>query len=261
MKILNKAEVTAGKKQGATKLSPEDVGKWALLPGDPDRVLRVGKYLEGAREIAFSREFRTVTGTYKGIHITATSTGIGCPSASIAIENLANIGVTHFIRIGSTAALKPEMKRGDIVINTAAMRNEGTTKFYVRDAFPAAADHFLVHALIETALEYREERGFNLHVGLNACDDAFFGETPEWIEMLVEHKLTNIEMESAAIFTIAHLRGLKAAMIAAVSANLVTSDFDYTGENEPLVQGWENEIEIALESIVRYEEDSLAHKL
>jgi uridine phosphorylase len=90
---------------------------------------------------------------------------------------------------------------------------------------------------------------------LNACDDAFYGETPQHIAMLQEHRLLNVEMESAAIFTVAHLRGLKAAMITGVSANLVTSDVVYEGEqaNLRLVNAWENEIEIALEAIDRYE--------
>ena len=253
--IFDKAKFTAGKLQYALQVKPGDVGKYVLLPGDPDRVARIGKHLEGAREIAFNREFRTWTGTYKGITVSATSTGIGCPSASIALEELANVGATHFIRVGSTAALQPHIQVGDIIVNTAAMRNEGTTRFYVRDGFPAAADHMLTHALIEAALALKPSRGFGLHVGLNACDDAFYGETPKHIAMLQEHRLLNVEMESAAIFTVAHLRGLKAAMITGVSANLVTSDVVYEGEqaNQRLVNAWENEIEIALEAIYRYE--------
>jgi uridine phosphorylase len=254
MEILNKAAVTKGKKQTSTHLTPEDACKYALLPGDPDRVLRIAKYLDDAHEIAFRREFRSWSGTYRGIKVLVVSTGIGCPSASIAAEELANIGVTHLIRVGSTAALQPQIKVGDLIINTAAMRNEGTTRFYVRDGYPAAADHFLAHALIESAMELRAKLGYQVHVGLNACDDAFYGETPEWIEMLTKHKLLNVEMESAAIFTVAHLRGLKAAMIAGVSANLVVSDFIYGADDQRLVKAWEDEIQVALAAIYRYEQ-------
>jgi uridine phosphorylase len=261
MTVLDKAEATLGRPQYHIRCKPGDVGKYVLLPGDPDRVLRIAKYLENAREIVFHREYRTCTGTYKGITVSATSTGIGCPSAAIAVEELANIGVTHFIRVGSTGALQPEVKTGDIVINTASMRNEGTTRFYVNDGFPAVADHFLTHALIEAALELREQRGFKLHVGLNSSDDAFYGETPEFIEMLRKHKLLNVEMESAAIFTIAHKRGLKAAMVCGVSGNLVTSDVVYEGENTRLVKAWEDAIIIALEGICRYEQGTLAAQL
>jgi uridine phosphorylase len=253
--IFDKARYSAGKLQYALQVKPGDVGKYVLLPGDPDRVARIGRRLDSVREIAFNREFRTCTGIYKGIPVSATSTGVGCPSASIAVEELANVGATHFIRVGSTAALQPYIQVGDIIINTAAMRNEGTTRFYVRDGFPAAADHMLTHTLIEAALALKASRGFSLHVGLNACDDAFYGETPEHIDMLQKHRLLNVEMESAAIFTVAHLRGLKAAMITGVSANLVTSDVVYEGEkvNQRLVHAWDNEIEIALEAIDRYE--------
>lgn len=209
----------------------------------------------------FQREYHTATGTYKGITVSATSTGIGCPSAAIAVEELANIGVNHFIRVGSTGALQPEIEPGDIVINTASMRNEGTNPYYVDNGLPAAADHFFTHALIEAALDLLEERNFKLHVGLNASDDAFYGETPEWIEKLRKHKMLNVEMESAAIFTVAHLRGLKAAMVCGVSSNLVTSDVEFEGENPRLVKGWEDAIAIALEGVYRYEKGSLAQRV
>ena len=250
--------------QYATRIKPGDVGKYVLLPGDPDRVNRIAKYLDDVREVANNREFKTVTGTFKGISISAMSTGIGCPSASIATEELANVGVTHFIRVGSTAALQPHIKTGDIVINTGALRNDGTTRAYVPDTYPAVADHFLTHALIEAALRLKQEKDFGLYVGLNACDDAFYAETPEWIDNLTKYNLLNIEMESSAIFTVAHLRGLSAAMVCGVSGNLVAADYDYAqGEkgNERLVQAWENAIIIALEAIVRYDADTLATQL
>lgn len=261
MSMLDKADVTKGKIQYHVRVKPGDVGKYVLLPGDPDRVLRIAKHLTDPQEIVFHREYRTVTGTYKGITVSATSTGIGCPSAAIAVEELANVGATHFIRVGSTGALQPEVETGDIVINTASMRNEGTTRFYVDDGFPAAADHFLTHALVEAALDLREERDYRLHVGMNSSDDAFYGETPEFIQKLADHKLLNVEMESAAVFTIAHLRGLKAAMVCGVSGNLITADVEYEGENTRLVKAWEDAIAIALEGIYRYEHDSLVSQL
>lgn len=256
MTTLNKADASLGKMQYHLKLKPGDVGKYVLLPGDPDRVFRISKYLDDVKEVVFHREYRTCTGSYKGIKISATSTGIGCPSAAIAVEELANVGATHFIRVGSTGALQPHINVGDIIINTASMRNEGTTKFYVNDGFPAVADHFLTHALIQAGTEIEKKKPLNLHIGLNASDDAFYGETPEWIEMLSRHKLLNVEMESAAIFSIAHIRGLKAAMVCGVAGNLVTADVDYEGENTALVNAWEDAISIALEGIYRYEKQT-----
>ena len=256
MTTLNKADSTLGKMQYHLKLKPGDVGKYVLLPGDPDRVLRISKYLDDVKEVVFHREYRTCTGSYKGIKVSATSTGIGCPSAAIAVEELANVGATHFIRVGRTGALQPHINVGDIIINTASMRNEGTTKFYVDDGFPAVADHFLTHALIQAGTELEKKKPLELHIGLNASDDAFYGETPEWIEMLSRHKLLNVEMESAAIFSIAHIRGLKAAMVCGVAGNLVTADVDYEGENTALVNAWEDAISIALEGIYRYEKQT-----
>jgi len=253
MSTLDKASNTMGATQYHLRLKRGDVGRYVLLPGDPDRVLRIARHLEGAREIMFHREYRTVTGTYRGITVSAVSTGIGCPSAAIAVEELANIGVTCFIRVGSTGALQAHIETGDVVINNASMRSEGTTRFYADEGFPAAADHFLTHALIEAALDLRKERGFRFHVGLNVSDDAFYGETPEFIARLTRHKLLNVEMESAAIFTIAHLRGLRAAMVCGVSSNLVTGDVEYQGENPRLVKAWEDAIAIALEGIYRFE--------
>ncbi len=259
--LLDKAAATEGRIQYHLRVNRGDVGKYVLLPGDPDRVLRIARHLQDPKEIAYHREYRTMTGTYRGITVSATSTGIGCPSAAIAVEELANIGATHFIRVGSTGALQPGVETGDVIINTATMRNDGTSRFYVDDGFPAAADHFLSHALIEAANELRAERGFRLHVGLNASDDAFYGETPEFIEKLVRHKMLNVEMESAAIFTIAHLRGLKAGMVCGVSGNLVTAEVEYEGENPRLVEAWEHAIAIALEGIYRYEHDPLREQI
>lgn len=252
---LDKAAQTLGRPQYHLKIQPGDVGKYVLLPGDPDRVLRIAKHLTNAREIVVHREYRTWTGEYKGINVSATSTGIGCPSTAIAVEELANVGAEYFIRVGSTGALQPGIHTGDIVINTASLRNEGTTRFYVPDGFPAIADHFLTHSLIEAAVDLRKKRGFNLHIGLNATDDAFYGETPELIQKLSAMKLLNVEMESAAIFTIAHKRGLQAGMVCGVSGNLVTAVVEYEKENTKLVQAWEDAIAIALEAIYRYEHD------
>lgn len=250
--IINKAERTLGRPQYHIRLKPGDVGEYVLLPGDPDRVLRIAKHLENAHEVMFHREYRTCTGYYKGIRVSATSTGIGCPSAAIAMEELANIGARVFIRVGSTGALQPHLHIGDLVISTGSMRNEGTSNFYAPPPYPAVPDHFLTHALYEAAQEIATGKGVPVYLGLNSSDDAFYGETPEWIQKLATLKLLNVEMESAALFTIASLRGLTAGMVCAVSGNLVTDEVVYEGENVGLVRGWEDAIEVALEGIARY---------
>ena len=259
MAAFDKSAIDRDALQYATRIRQGDVGRYVLLPGDPARIDRIAAHLDDPTLVAHSREFRTVTGSYRDIEVSAMSTGVGCPSASIAVEELVNAGATHFIRVGSTAGLQPEVKTGDIVINTGTVRNDGTTRAYVPDNYPAIADHFLVHALIEVARERQREGGFGLHIGLGACDDAFYAETPEWIERHARLGLLNIEMESSAIFTVAQIRGAHAAMVCGVSGNLTVADFDYDrGEhaNQRLVGAWENAIMIALEAIVRYDAEN-----
>ena len=252
--VFDKNADTAGKLQYHLKVKPEDVADYVLLPGDPARVGMIGEHIDNPREIAYHREYRTVTGSYHGIGISGTSTGIGCPSAAIAVEELANVGATHFVRVGSSAAFVPGINTGDILINTATMRLDGTSAAYVDAGFPAVADHFMVRVLIDAAHELAAERGFGVHVGINASSDAFYAETPEVVENLMKHNIMNIEMESSAIFTIAHLRKLSAAMVCAVSYNYTAPDeIDYEGVNHALRKGWDNAIDVALEGIRKYE--------
>lgn len=252
--VFDKNADVQGRLQYHLRVRPGDVADYVLLPGDPARVGRIADHIADPKEVAYNREYRTVTGTYAGVGVSGTSTGIGCPSAAIAVEELANAGATHFIRVGSSAALVPGIRAGDIIINTATMRLDGTSAAYVDPGFPAVADHFLAGALIEAATELAPDRGFAVHVGINASSDAFYAETPEFVQNLTRHRLTNLEMESAAIFTIAHLRGLHAAMVCAVSYNFAApEDIDYEGENPALVTGWDNAIDVALEGIKRYE--------
>lgn len=250
---LDKSKKTVGQPQYHIQVRPGDVGKYVLLPGDPDRVLRIAKHLEDAKEIAFHREHRTWTGTYKGVRVSATSTGMGCPSTAIAVEELANVGATHFVRVGSTGALQKGMNIGDIVISTGAMRMDGTSRYYAREGFPALPDYFLTKSLFETAIERQKTHDYQLYLGMNATSDAFYGETPELLQMLNDHRVLNVEMEASALFTIATMRGLKASMVCAVSGNLLTNDVIYDRPNTGLAQGWEEAIEIALEAIYLYE--------
>jgi uridine phosphorylase len=251
--VLDKASKTLGRVQYHVHVKPGDVGKYVLLPGDPDRVLRIAKYLDNPKEIAFHREHRTCTGTYKGITVSATSTGMGTPSTAIAVEELANVGATHFIRVGSTGALQKGINIGDLIISTGTMRLDGSCRYYAHDGFPAVPDFVFTHALIDTALEHKKNRDYDLHIGLGACTDAFYGETPELIQMMIDHRMLNVEMESSVLYTIAHMRGLKAAMVCAVSGNLNTGDVIYEEVNQKLVQGWEDAIQVALEGIYCYE--------
>lgn len=252
--ILNKSEITKGQKQYHIALSPGEIGDYVLLPGDPARSDIVANYLNDAKLMANNREHRTFTGYYKGIKVSVTSTGMGCPSAAIAAEELINIGAKALIRIGSSAALDPSIRIGDLMISKAAMKNEGTSRFYVPDSFPAVPDMELTWQLIQTAREMCKHTGEAVYVGINSSDDAFYGETPEFLDQLRKYKIMNIEMESSALYTIGHLRGVRTACICGTSGNLTNQEVIYTEKNEKLAEAWEREIRIVLETIYRFEQ-------
>ena len=254
--MLDKASATLGKLQYHTRLRPGDIGRYVLLPGDPRRSDRVAEALDDARLVADNREHRTFTGTYKGVTVSVTSTGMGCPSTAIAAEELINIGAECLIRIGSTAALQEGIGFGDIIISTASMKNEGTSRFYVPDCFPAVPDFDLTAALVGTAKEMQMSLGYSLYYGINASDDAFYGEDEAWIKKLHDLGVLNVEMESSALYTVCRRRGARAAMISAVSGNIFTGEVIYDGENELLARGWDNEIKIVLETIGKLERGS-----
>jgi len=259
--MLDKDKETLGKRQYHIHLSPGDIGEYVLLPGDPARSDRVAQYLDNPLLVANNREHRTFTGTYKGVKIAVTSTGMGCPSAAIACEELINIGATCLVRIGSTAALQEGINIGDLLVSTGSMKNEGTSKFYVPDCFPAVPDFDFTRMLIDTGKEMQKEQKFGFLYGINASDDAFYGETPEWIEKLHSLGVMNVEMESSAIFTVCHRRKVRGAMISAVSGNLVTGEVVYETENKKLAEGWDQEIKVVLEAIYRFDaEQKLSNK-
>ena len=178
---------------------------------------------------------------------------MGCPSAAIAVEELANIGVKCVVRIGSTGAMQEGIAIGDLIINHATMKGDGTCRYYVPDTFPAVADLDLTNELIGTAREMLAGGDIRLHLGINASDDAFYT-PPAHLQKLMDIGITNVDMESSAIFTVCHKRRLRAACICGVSSNLATGEVIYTRKNEKLAQAWEKEIQIVLETIYRFEQ-------
>ncbi len=147
-----------------------DVARYVLLPGDPARILTISKLWDSFREVARHREYSTNTGVYKGVPISAVSTGIGSPSAGIAVEELARIGADTMIRVGSCGAIQPNINCGDLVMSTGAVRHKGTSKQYVCSEYPAVASYEVVLSLIETA----EILECTYHVGITASTDSFY---------------------------------------------------------------------------------------
>ena len=193
-----------------------------------------------------------MTGHYKGRLITATSTGMGCPSTAIAVEELARVGVTSFIRVGSSGALQAGIKPGDMVVSEGTLRNDGTTAAYVHPGFPAVPDLEIAGTLRRIAEQSTAGTGTAVSSGLNASDDAFYAETPEWIGQL-KMGILNVETESSAMYVVARLRGLRAGMICSTSSNLVDGASLYAGTGDALKEGWLKSIEVALETAVALE--------
>ena len=191
-----------------------DVGKYVLLPGDPKRCAKIAKYFDDAKLIADSREYITYTGYLDGEKVSVTSTGIGGPSASIAMEELYQCGADTFIRVGTCGGIHLDVVGGDVVVATGAIRFEGTSKEYAPIEFPAVANFDVVQALREAA----NKLGFKYHTGIVQCKDSFYGQhSPD--SMPINYELNNkweawkklgvlaSEMESAALFTVASYLG------------------------------------------------------
>ena len=251
MSIVDKSSIGLGARQFHIGVAPGEVSTVALMPGDPFRVPLVAEYLDDPREVAHKREHRTMVGTYRGHQITVTSTGMGCPSTAIATEELARVGVTSFIRVGSTGALQPGIEPGDLIVSEGSFRNDGTSDAYVPKGYPAVPDLELTAALARFARERAPAHGLGVHVGLNVTDDAFYAESQAWTEGMSGLGLLNVEMESSALFVVARQRGLRAGMICAVSSNLVAGTSVYDDEaHKRLATGWGASIEAALEAAV-----------
>jgi uridine phosphorylase len=194
-----------------------DVNDVVLLPGDPGRVDRIAAQCADVEEIASNREYKIVNATYEGTPLSVCSTGIGSPSAAIAVEELARVGAETLIRVGTTGALQRGIEIGDMVVATGAAKAEGTTKRYEDVEVPAVPDHEVLADLIDAA-EAREEA---VHVGPVVTDDAFYAETEAYVDEWEAANLLAVEMEAAAIFSLARRKGLAAGAICTVDGNLV----------------------------------------
>ncbi len=231
------------------KVKPGDLKGTVLLPGDPKRSQRIAEMWDESRKVAEYRQYVSYTGKYKGVDISVTSTGIGPSGTEIAMTELATIGVKDVIRVGSTGALKEEINIGDVVISTAAVRLEDTSKHYVRESFPAFPDYEVTLALIEAA----ETLNIPYHLGVTASSSSFYAgqerpalsyESPinkGLVQELQAAGVANFEMEASLIFVLAHLFGMRSGSVCVVYANRVTGEFEVKGE--------ENAIRVANEAV------------
>ena len=203
-----------------------DVGRYVFLPGDPGRCEKIASYFDDPQLIASNREYRTYTGTLLGEKVSVTSTGIGCPSTAIAVEELIMIGADTFIRVGTSGGMQPELNAGDLGIVTGAIRDEGTTLHYMPVEFPAVADVDVVDALRTAAIRL----GNPYALGISHSKDSFFGQhQPE--RMPVDRRLlarwtirsalaaAAPEMEAAAIFVLSSIYRKRAGGIMLIGWN------------------------------------------
>ena len=230
-----------------------EVGRYVIMPGDPKRCVKIAQHFDDPVLVADNREYITYTGTLDGVKVSVTSTGIGGPSASIAMEELYKCGADTFVRIGTCGGMQTEIKSGDVVIATGAIRMEGTSKEYAPIEYPAVADLDVTNALVAAA----KEKNFTHYTGVVQSKDAFYGQhEPE--KMPVGYELINkweawkrlgclaSEMESAALFVVASYLKVRVGSCFLVMAN---QEREKLGLENPVVHDTDKAIHVALQAI------------
>ena len=234
-------------------LKPGDVGEYVILPGDPKRSVKIAKYFDDPELVGDSREYVTYTGTLDGVKVSVTSTGIGGPSASIALEELTNIGAKTFIRVGTCGGMDIDVKGGDVVVATGAIRMEGTSKEYAPIEYPAVADLEVTNALVAAS----KDLGADYHAGVVECKDSFYGQHQPELHP-VSYELLNkweawlrmgciaSEMESAALFIAGAYRRVRVGSCFLVVAN---QEREKAGLSNAQVHDTDLAIRVAIEAI------------
>lgn len=218
-------------KQMHIQIQKGDIGRYVILSGDPARCERIARYFDEPEFVSSNREYTVWRGKLCGEPVAVCSTGIGGPSAAIALEELVECGADTFIRVGTSGGIVEEVKGGDLVIATSAVRQEGTTREYVPIEYPATADFTIVQALHQAA----KKLGFRQHVGVIQSKDGFYGEirpmeqpigaelTAKWEAWKAAGVLTS-EMECAAVFVVGAVRHVRCGAVLNVLWNASTDD-------------------------------------
>lgn len=229
------------------------IGKYVILPGDPKRCEKIAAHFDNPKVVADRREYVTYTGYLNGEKVSVTSTGIGGPSAAIAMEELVKSGAHTFIRVGTCGGMQTEVKSGDVVIANAAIRAEGTSREYAPIEFPAVSNFEVTSALKDAANSLE----LTSHVGVVQCKDSFYGQH-EPDKMPISYELENrwnawvkmgtlaSEMESAALFTVANYLRVRAGSCFLVVAN---QEREKQGLENPVVHDTEMAIKVGIEAL------------
>jgi len=234
------------KREYHTQLKPGEIARYVLLPGDPRRAELIAKRFDRVREVARSRQFWTFTGEVDDVPISVTSTGIGCPAAAIAVEELSRCGADTFIRVGTAGAVSPKVKAGEVVIASAAIREEETSTSYVPMSYPAVASLEVTNALVEAA----RRLGVRHRVGLTVSKDAFYSEegrgalgeeARERWRLWRRCGVLATEMECSTIYTLCSISGRRAGATLAIIGPI--------GKITDPRAGVDNAIDVAIEAV------------
>ena len=242
-----------------------DVGRYCILPGDPGRVPAIAAYFDDAKQVAYNREYNVWTGTLLGEKVTACSTGIGGPSASIAMEELHKCGADTFIRTGTCGGIDVNVQSGDIVVATGAVRFEHTSLEYAPLEFPAVADFGIVDCLVQAT----KSLGYPLHTGIVQCKDSFYGQhdpaaSPVYYELQQKWEswkrlgVKASEMESAALFVVAAALGCRCGSCFHVVWN---QEREAAGLDQKMSEDTSTSVRVAVEALkLQIEKDRTAGK-
>ena len=223
-----------------------DIGEYVLIPGDPGRAKKIAKTINGAKQVASNREFTVFTGHIESTLVSVCSTGIGGPSASIAIEELARIGARYFIRVGSAGGRQKNIPIGSLAIATAAYRGEGTSRAYAPIAFPAVADLTVTNALIQAC----KKLGYSYYVGAVYTRDAYYMQDMELNKWLTAAGIIAAEQECAVAFVLGAIKQLHVGAILATDSNIWLQKQPSLEEKQVLFhQGEEQAITASIEAI------------
>jgi len=240
------------------RCKPGDVGEYVLIPGDESRAAKIAERLEDVRKISENRAYHVYTGNLRGVKVSVCSTGIGGPSASIAIEELIKIGAKTLIRVGSAGSRQSYMPIGSLVIATAAYRGEGTSHAYAPSAFPAVADLQVTSSLIKAA----ESLGYKYYSGIVYTRDAYYVQDEGLNKFLTDSGIVAAEQECSIAFILGTIKHVRVGAILATDSNIWLNPQPPLEEKEKLFSKAEKKaIDVALKAIdILIEEDKLAKK-
>ncbi len=225
---------------------PGDVAPFVLLPGDPDRATFIAEtFFDAPKRYNDYRQLLGYTGTYKGMPVSVQTTGMGCPSLAIVVEELVRLGAKTLVRVGTSGIISQEVEPGDLIVATASVPQDGTTRMYLGGDPYAPAASFSVTRALAQAGEGKNLADRNLHVGLIQTEDAFYGTTPDDVERLAARGILGVEMEASALFLLGKLRKVETGC-ALVASNYI-GDPQFV-EPDVLKRSVSEMVEVALEA-------------